>query len=144
MAGVNPRRKPMAEINVVPYIDVMLVLLVIFMITAPLLKTGVEVELPDAQAKSVDSKADETPIIISVDAQGLLYLADDDKPLTTVELQTAVAAALQLAKEQGKNPPVLVAGDEAVDYGAVVRAMAALQAAGVPQVGLLTDNIEAQ
>lgn len=140
MPGVTPRRRPMSEINVVPYIDVMLVLLVIFMITAPLLKTGVEVELPDAEAKTVETKQDQTPLIVTVDAEGRLFLGDDERELSTVELQTSVAAALRLAKEQGKNPPVLVAGDEAVGYGAVVQAMAALQAAGVPQVGLLTDS----
>mgnify|MGYP001051262543 CR=1 FL=1 len=142
MPGVTPRRKPMAEINVVPYIDVMLVLLVIFMITAPLLKTGVEVELPAADAETVDSEQDETPVIVTVDRDGLLYLGDDETPLDTVQLQERIGALLRLAREQGRKPPVLVAGDARVDYGEVVRAMAALQAAGVPQVGLLTDPPE--
>ena len=129
----------MGEINVVPYIDVMLVLLVIFMITAPLLKTGVDVELPNAAAKPLDPKKQEEPLILTVQEDGAFVLGDD--PIADdEELMLKVSAILRLARKNGKNPEVLVAGDKNVDYGRVVQGMALLQAAGVPQVGLMTEQ----
>jgi biopolymer transport protein TolR len=127
----------MAEINVVPYIDVMLVLLVIFMITAPLLTQGVKVELPQADAKPIEDEA-KRPLVVSVDQAGLYYLTygdDRTRQLDPEELQRQAAAIIQ------HNPgiPVLVKGDRAVDYGRVVRAMVLLQAAGANSVGLLTE-----
>lgn len=127
----------MGEINVVPYIDVMLVLLVIFMITAPLLKTGVEVDLPQAEAKPLDT--DVQPIVVSVNAEGDYLLNDQETAKNLQEIATTVAAMLRLAEENGEKPSVLVAGDRAVDYGSVVIAIAALKEAGVPQVGLMTE-----
>jgi len=140
MSRRNKKRRPMAEINVVPYIDVMLVLLVIFMITAPLLTQGVKVELPQADAEIIQEEA-KRPLVVAVDAQGGLHLTYDDdrsKAVSEEELQRQVAAIL------AKNPgiPVLVKGDQAVDYGRVVQAMVLLQRAGAASVGLLTEPAE--
>ena len=128
----NRRRKLMAEINVVPYIDVMLVLLVIFMITAPLLTQGVKVELPQAAARPVDSDDRET-LVVTVDRQGKYYL--DDREIGPTALQAKVAAILRLRPQT----PVLVRGDRQVAYNEVIRAMVVLQAAGASSVGLVTQ-----
>ncbi len=132
------RRKPMAQINVVPYIDVMLVLLVIFMVTAPKLQEGVEVNLPQATARPVDSAQDKDRIVVAVDARGRLYLDRDGPraaPLSPAELASRVAALL----EGRKDRRAFVRADRAVDYGAVIQAMTALQAAGAERIGLLTE-----
>jgi biopolymer transport protein TolR len=133
----KPGRKPMSEINVVPYIDVMLVLLVIFMVTAPLLTQGVQVDLPKAASKPIDQAKDE-PLIVSVKADGSFYLNLGENSGAAVELadiRTKVAAVIR------RNPatPVLVWGDVKVPYGAVVTLMSELQSAGAPSVGLVTD-----
>jgi len=130
----------MAEINVVPYIDVMLVMLVIFMVTAPLLTQGVQVDLPVADAEPIDD-SDNEPLVINVDADGNYYLNVGEtpgQPLAGEVLEKNVAAVLR--RQPGKT--VLVRGDHAVDYGAVVTAMVLLQQAGVPNVGLVTDPPE--
>jgi biopolymer transport protein TolR len=137
------RNRPMAEINVVPYIDVMLVLLVIFMITAPLLTQGVKVDLPKAEAKAISSKSKE-PIIVSVDASGNYFLniaADVNRPIAADALMNRVSAELELDKKNNLAEPrlVLVKGDQRVDYGKVVQVMALLQRAGAEKVGLVTD-----
>lgn len=135
------RKSLMADINVVPYIDVMLVLLVIFMITAPLLTQGVRVDLPSAQAKSLTSKQKE-PIIVSVDSRGRYYLninRNPDAVVTPQFLVNRVGAQLKLDKQSKINRQVLVKGDKSVGYGSVVRAMALLQAAGAGQIGLITQ-----
>ena len=134
------RKGPLAEINVVPYIDVMLVLLVIFMITAPLLTQGVTVKLPQASAKALPPKP-ELPIIVSVDAQGhyFLNIADQPaRPMTSQHLVDRVAATLQLAQQHHQHRDVYVKGDRSVDYGKVVQAMVLLQQAGADSVGLMT------
>jgi biopolymer transport protein TolR len=133
---VRPRRA-VAEINVVPYIDVMLVLLVIFMATAPLLMQGVEVDLPKANSTPV-SDSDAEPLIVSIDAQAKLYLnlgASDDQALSIETVRQRVATVLK------RNPDkaVMVWGDAAVPYGEVVSLMSELQAAGAPSVGLVTE-----
>jgi biopolymer transport protein TolR len=136
------RKRPMAEINVVPYIDVMLVLLVIFMITTPLLSQGVKVDLPKASAQPLSSKQTQ-PIIVSVDAKGNYYLniaPNPAQPLSPVGLKNQVAAALAISQQSGKEQQVLVKGDKTVDYGKVVEAMALLQQAGAPTVGLMTET----
>jgi len=129
----------MAEINVVPYIDVMLVLLVIFMITAPLLRTGVDIDLPDAASTPIDSEAAAAdPMILTVDKDGLWYLSVSDEP----ESQTERAEVQRLATAYLRVNPetrVLVAGDKSVQYGDIMQAMAALQSAGAPTVGLLSQ-----
>jgi len=133
---VRPRRA-VAEINVVPYIDVMLVLLVIFMATAPLLMQGVEVDLPKANSTPV-SDSDAEPLIVSIDADANLYLnlgASDDQALSIETVRQRVATVLK------RNPDkaVMVWGDTAVPYGKVVSLMSELQAAGAPSVGLVTE-----
>lgn len=135
------RRGPMAEINVVPYIDVMLVLLVIFMITAPLLTQGVNVNLPHAHAKALSAK-DKRPVVVSVNRAGEYFLNLSNTPrkaITPQTLMTQVAAYLQLAKQHHEHRPVYVKGDKDVSYGQVVRAMVLLQKAGAGQVGLITQ-----
>jgi len=140
MAQHRQRRAPMSEINVVPYIDVMLVLLVIFMITAPLLSQGVKVDLPQAEAEPMDQKQKE-PIQLTVDNKGVYYLnigGNDKEPVSAEDVVNRVSIALRKAPDT----PVLVRGDNAVNYGAVVAAMVLLQEAGAPSVGLMTDPPE--
>ena len=130
------RRKPVSEINVVPYIDVMLVLLIIFMVTAPLVTQGVKVDLPKAEAAALD-KDSKPPLIATVDAEGKFYLNvgnTQDQSMSAVDLATLVAAHLQLEPQT----PVVVNGAEAVAYSEVVQLMVLLQKAGVPSVGLMT------
>lgn len=137
MARHQKVRRPMAEINVVPYIDVMLVLLVIFMITAPLLTEGVKVDLPQADANPLQEDA-QRPIVFTVDKNGQYYVTyDDDKsvPLGEQELQLKAAALIR----HNPRAPVLVKGDRDVVYAQVVRLMVLLQQAGAGSVGLLTD-----
>lgn len=138
--GRGRRRRPMAEINVVPYIDVSLVLLIIFMVTAPLLQTGVDVDLPQAEARTVDPQQD-LPIIVSINAEGRLFVDagnEEDVEVDSEELTVRVTDALQ--KKPGL--PVLIRGDKSVDYGKVVTVMASLKNAGVPSVGLMTSPAE--
>ena len=133
---MRPRRA-MAEINVVPYIDVMLVLLVFFMATAPLLMQGVEVDLPDANSTPV-SDSDAEPLIVSIDAQAKLYLnlgASDDLALNIETVKQRVATVLKRNPEKA----VMVWGDAAVPYGEVVALMSELQEAGALSVGLVTE-----
>ena len=130
-------RRAVAEINVVPYIDVMLVLLVIFMATAPLLMQGVEVDLPKADASPV-SDSDAEPLIVSIDAQARLYLnlgASDDQALSMETVKQRVATVLKRNPEKA----VMVWGDAAVPYGEVVVLMSELHEAGAPSVGLVTE-----
>jgi len=138
MTGRRAKRKPMAEINVVPYIDVMLVLLIIFMVTAPMLMQGVKVELPQAATEPVENQ-DSEPLIVSVKPGGELFLnlgANEKQALSLATIKQRVSVVLR------RNPkkPVLVWGDRAVPYGEVVTLMAALQEAGAPSVGLVTEN----
>ena len=132
----------MGEINVVPYIDVMLVLLVIFMITAPLLKEGVKVDLPDAGAKPIDPEflAKHQPLIVTIDARGRLYInfgPNPDKPAP----ETTVSARTSALLRRDPQTPVLVKADTTVPYGTLVRAMVLLQHAGASKVGFLTDPV---
>lgn len=136
------RSRPVAEINVVPYIDVMLVLLVIFMITAPILTQGVTVDLPQAQSEAL-SKADREPIIVSVNQAGDYFLnvsSSPELPMEPQALSVRVAAELALARQAGQKLNVLVKGDQGVAYGKVVQAMSLLKQAGAIKVGLLTDS----
>ena len=134
------KKKPMAEINVVPYIDVMLVLLVVFMVTAPLLMQGVKVELPAAPSAPLDDKQEE-PLIVSVDAKGLYYLnlGGDQKAAKPLKHITDTVGKVLRRKP---NTTVLVWGDSRVDYGLVVAMMSALQGAGAKSVGLVTEPPE--
>ncbi|NOR51719.1 MAG: protein TolR [Gammaproteobacteria bacterium] len=129
-------RKVMGEINVVPYIDVMLVLLVIFMVTAPMLTQGVKVDLPQANSNPVDQSSEE-PLVVTVNREGLFFLnigGEADEPLDAQTLSLRVAAMVRLHPQQ----QVYVRGDAQVPYGKVVEAMALVQQAGVASVGLLT------
>ena len=135
------KRRAIADINVVPYIDVMLVLLIIFMVTAPLLKQGVDVDLPNAPANPLDVNSPE-PIVISVDRKGAMFLniADDaDAQIDADALVNQVKAALL------KDPkrPVMVRGDASGPYQNVVSTLVLLQQADVGSVGLVTDPEEA-
>jgi len=126
----------MSQINVVPYIDVMLVLLVIFMITAPLLAQGVKVDLPQATTQPLD-KSEQEPVVVTVDAKGAMYINvgdDKDKPVDAETLVARVAAVLR----RRPGTAVLVRGDTDANYGKVVNAMVLLQKAGVANVGLVT------
>ena len=134
------RRRPMAEINVVPYIDVSLVLLLIFMVTAPMLQTGVDVELPVAEAKPVDTSR-ELPIIVTIDPQGRLFMdAGNQGDVAVADSDLAGHVTAALAKKPALA--VLIRGDRHVDYGRVVAVMARLKTAGVPSVGLMTNPDE--
>lgn len=138
------RGKAVAEINVVPYIDVMLVLLVIFMITAPMLSQGVSVDLPKASSETLKS-TDREPIIVSVNQAGDYFLnihSEPESPIDNQALIVRVAAELELAKQSGQTVNVLVKGDQGVPYGKVVLAMTLLKKAGAQQVGLMTDSTE--
>jgi biopolymer transport protein TolR len=145
MAAAQPRRrrKLMGEINVVPYIDVMLVLLIIFMITAPLLAEGIKVELPKAGARPIPPEMlkDSKPIVLTIDERGRLYLnygAKQDEPLDPAAVEAGAAAVLRRAPET----TVLVRGDYRVAYGEVVAAMTLLQRAGAGKVGFITQPPE--
>jgi biopolymer transport protein TolR len=139
----NKTRRSIAEINVVPYIDVMLVLLVIFMIAAPMLSQGVNVNLPQASAKALPAKSE--PIIVSIDQRGQYYLNVSDRPKQPISgraLMVQVAAQLAVAKQKNQIRDVYVKGDRSVDYGKVVEAMVMLQKAGAANVGLLTQPVD--
>ena len=128
----------MSEINVVPYIDVMLVLLVIFMITAPLLTQGVKIDLPDAPAAVVEAEKTE-PLIVSVDSAGRYYVNFGGEESEAVDETTLLNRTAALIRYR-PGTQVLVKGDESVEYGAVVVAMAILKEAGASSVGLLTEH----
>lgn len=133
------RRRPVAEINVVPYIDVMLVLLIIFMVTAPIVSQGVKVELPQGKAETIPPES-KPPIVASIDAAGDYFLnvgtGSSDDPLTLEEIAIQVGAMIQLEPER----PVVVRGDRSIPYEHVIQLMISLQQAGVPAVGLMTDS----
>ena len=139
MARRNKKNRLVAEINVVPYIDVVLVLLIVFMITAPLLTQGVKVDLPQASSSPVDKN--EEPLIVSIKRDGSLYinLGKDDKNAVSIDvIQKQVISVLHAKPET----PILVWGDRNVDYGKVVTLMTQLQAAGADSVGLVTEPLQ--
>jgi len=134
------KRKPMAEINVVPYIDVTLVLLIIFMITAPLIQSGVDVDLPQATANPIEQDNAPPPVIISINSQGEYFI---DLGQGAEEEAVGAQELLLLTAAVRKNSPktqVYIRGDKQVEYGKVVTVMAALKNAGVPNVGLMTED----
>ncbi|WP_444908739.1 protein TolR [Microbulbifer sp. TRSA005] len=131
------KKKLVSEINVVPYIDVMLVLLIVFMVTAPLLMQGVKVDLPNAPSAPMED-TDEEPLIISVRGDGTYYLnlgTDEQEAKSLTEIKETVAKVLR----QKPKTPVLVWGDSEARYGLIVNAMTELQQAGAPSVGLVTE-----
>ena len=133
----NSHRRPMAEINVVPFIDVMLVLLVIFMITAPMLTQGVQVELPQVSSEPIDSQDDSEPVIVAVDKDGQYHITLGDSS-TLVSLDE-LGQRMMTILERSPDSPVLVRGDRNVAYGQVVTLMSTLQSAGVENVGLISE-----
>jgi len=134
------KRKPVAEINVVPYIDVMMVLLVIFMISTPLLTQGVKVDLPQAQTENLEIEVADT-LIVKVDHRGTLFLTvgnNEEESLTRENLLEQVKQHMQ----QNPKTTVLVAGDERAEYRLVMDLLALLSNANVPNVGLMTKPID--
>ncbi len=132
------RRAPMAEINVTPMVDVMLVLLIIFMVTASALVSGVPVDLPDSQAQGLDTG--ETPLQIGLDRQGNMYI--DAEPAQPADLDAALAAAK--AKGGKEGPQVYLRADKALDYGRVAQVMGSINAAGITRLALVTTVTEGQ
>ncbi|MDX5299346.1 MAG: protein TolR [Gammaproteobacteria bacterium] len=137
--STHQRKRPMSEINVVPYIDVMLVLLVIFMVTAPMLTQGVKVDLPQATAEPIPVDSNQEPLIVAVNASGAYFLETGGSPETPLALEDVQAQVSKVLAEKPKTD-VLVRGDANVGYGMVVRLMAALQQAGAANVGLITEE----
>jgi biopolymer transport protein TolR len=132
----------MAEINVVPYIDVSLVLLIIFMITTPLLQSGVDVELPktDSETKTADANKP-PPILVSINKVGEIFIDTGDQNNLPVDNNTLREKALAAIKDQ-PGREVWVRGDKSVEYGSILLVMAALKKAGIPRVGLMTQSVE--
>ena len=141
MATPLQKRKLMGEINVVPYIDVMLVLLIIFMVTAPLLTQGIKVELPKAGAEPIEDVSDTQPIVLSVDEQGNLYLDIGDEE-DVPKAAATIVENVRIVLKASPDTPVLVKADRAVQYGYVVGAMVLLQQGGAEQVGFVTDPLD--
>ncbi len=141
MARRHDKRRAQSQMNVVPFIDVMLVLLIIFMITAPLLAQGVQVDLPRADAEPISAEEldRQQPLVVTVDERGAFYLSTADDPQRAVD-EATLRAGIVRALEEAPERPVLVQGDNRVPYGRVVYAMVLLQQAGAPRVGLLTDR----
>ncbi len=133
------KRRSIAEINVVPYVDVMLVLLVIFMVTTPLITQGVKVDLPTATAKPLP-KEEEPPVVVTIDAKGSIYLSISSEPHSEITADTLLAevgaALVRTPKRQ-----VVVRGDKQVNYDYVIQVMSLLQKAGVASVGLETSEV---
>lgn len=150
MARIRNRRKPVSEMNVVPYIDVMLVLLVIFMVTAPMLNQGVKVDLPKVSSEALPPDNDARVLTISIKADKTYYWTmgsevdpdqgkDSETASTLEQLVAATTGIMAENSRQGKKVQVFVRGDKAVDYGSVMAVMGGLQQAGVGNVGLITE-----
>jgi len=135
--GRANRRRPIAEINVVPYIDVCLVLLVIFMVTAPLLQTGVEVDLPQAESKSIDQDTT-PPVVVTIKSTGEVFVDLGNHQDVPVDAKLLPASVLAAVKDKPARP-VLIRGDKSVPYGEVIAIMASLKRIGVGRVGLMTQ-----
>ncbi len=140
MAQVSRGRRLMGEINVVPYIDVMLVLLIIFMITAPLLNQGVKVNLPKAHAEPLPTKSAKDPVILTVDGTGRLFLNIASDPQAAEDADT-ILAQVSGALQNDPERTVLVKADKSVPYGVVMQAMVVLQRAGASKVGMVADPL---
>jgi biopolymer transport protein TolR len=136
-------RRLMGEINVVPYIDVMLVLLIIFMITAPLLTQGISVDLPAVGAEPLDPDLlrENEPLVLSVDREGMFYLNVSDDPDAPVDEQTVIDTTAAVIRRNAETP-VLVKADENVPWGRLARGMVLLTQAGAANVGMITDPLE--
>lgn len=138
-------KKPLkSDMNVVPYIDVMLVLLVIFMVTAPMITSGIHVDLPQANSNPIESK--EAPAMVSLDKQGRYFLKYQQhtsaQPLELSELTTILSTAQEQAQAENRELNVVIEGDQSRSYGEVMSLMNSLQQAGLTQVGLLTEPLK--
>ena len=132
------RRAPMADINVTPLVDVMLVLLIIFMVTAPLMTAGVPVNLPDSRAKALDQ--DQKPVDIAVDRDGTIHIGED---AVTIEQLPDRLSVIASERRQGDKPPqVFLRADKALDYGRVMEVMGELNRAGLNRVALVSNARE--
>ncbi|MFI3185424.1 MAG: protein TolR [Methylococcaceae bacterium] len=141
MGRKNGRRKPMAEINVVPYIDVTLVLLIIFMITTPMLQTGVDVELPQAESATVEADGDNLPVVVKIDEQSQYYIIIDDQEPEQIQPEEVEGRVMAVLSKKPKTQ-VLIGAYKGIEYGVVVTLMAGLKNAGVSSVGLMTKSGE--
>ena len=130
-SGKEPGRTTMSEINVTPMVDVMLVLLIIFMVTAPLIQQGVKVNLPPAKAAPIEAK--ETKIVLSIDREKHIYIGEAEVPLAQLEEKLKTNAKVQADKE------LYLQADTDINYGTVIQVMAAAQRAGITNVGMITD-----
>lgn len=148
MARIRNRKKPVSEMNVVPYIDVMLVLLVIFMVTAPMLNQGVKVDLPQVSSETLPQDNSAVILTISIKADKSYFWTTgtevdvdtvQDKAVSLADMIKAASAILAANAQQGKKVQVYVRADKKVDYGSVMSAMGGLQQAGVTDVGLITE-----
>jgi len=139
-ARAKGRRAPMADINVTPLVDVMLVLLIIFMVTAPLMTAGVPVNLPDSRAKALDQ--DQKPVDIAVDRDGTIHIGDD--AVTMEELPDRLSVIASERRQGDKPPQVFLRADKALDYGRVMEVMGELNRAGLNRVALVSNAKERQ
>ena len=130
------RYQPMSEINVTPFVDVMLVLLIIFMVAAPLLTVGVPIDLPETEAKALNSETQ--PITISVNETGQIFLQETEIPIDEVVVK------LEAIARNGYDERIYVRGDRTADYGTVMRVMARISAAGYRRIGLVTLQEQTQ
>ncbi len=139
-ARAKGRRAPMADINVTPLVDVMLVLLIIFMVTAPLMTAGVPVNLPDSRAKALDQ--DQKPVDLSIERDGAIHLGDD--AVTMEQLPDRLSAIAAARTKEGKPPQVTLRADKDLDYGRVMAVMGELNRAGLNRVALISNAKEAR
>src|SRR5690606_25257321 len=143
MSSPAPKRRPVAEINVVPYIDVMLVLLIIYMVTAPMLLQPVPVNLPDVDSTATEIDPDDSTFIITVNERGLYFIERDEADPTAMMLRDVLDYAGKVVAEVPQTS-LMIRGDEAVPYGKVVELMGGLQAQGINNVGLITEAPDPQ
>ena len=134
-------KEPMSEINVTPFVDVMLVLLIIFMVTAPLLTQGIEVDLPKANAEPIKDELNHLPLVLSVDSAGNLYLNVGEKKEEPATAKQVIAKVSSILRNRPKTP-ILVKADKDVPYGNVVTAMVLLQQGGALNIGFVTDPLD--
>jgi len=133
------RHAPMSEINVTPFVDVMLVLLIIFMVTAPLMATGVPMNLPDAKGKQLESPK-EQPLVVSVQKDGRIFLGAEEKQAIQLDELEKTLQAIAGGNRKGLEEPIFVRGDKLLDYGTVMKVMARISAAGFKKVSLVTEG----
>ena len=133
------RNRPMSEINVTPFVDVMLVLLIIFMVTAPMLATGVAIDLPQTTAKELPAQNDQ-PLTITVNAKGDIFMGEEKSALKPDELVAKLKLISTAKGKSGFEERIVVRGDKAVDYGAVMGVMGRISAAGFRKLAMVTEN----